>query len=54
MIEFLKDIAYLWTEFPLYATGVTIATLFALLVIIAAFEILDPDYDKKRRSPGRS
>ncbi len=53
MIEFLKDLAYFWKEFPLYATGVTIAAFFALLVVIAAFEILDPDYRKKRRNSGR-
>ncbi len=61
MIEFLKDIAYLWTEFPFTTLVLTIAAVFWVYVLYRLFYTLkyNPDlrpweYVKTPKKSGES
>ena len=54
MIEFLKDVAYLWMEFPITTLVLTIAAVFCAYFIYCSVDILFHDPLQKRRDSGRS
>jgi hypothetical protein len=54
MIEFLKDVAYLWMEFPITTLVLTIAAVFCAYFIYCSVDILFHDPLQKHRDSGRS
>ncbi len=54
MVDFLKDIAYLWMEFPITTLVLTIAAVFCAYFIYCSVDILFHDPLQKRRDSGRS